>query len=199
MQILATPSLIFFMNIAILLGSIRIGRQSHRIAYYVEKKLQQRGHTVTMIDLAEHPLPMMDESNGKLHDPAEDISVIGNQLKDADGVILVSPEYHGSFTGVLKNALDFYWAEFSRKPMGVITTGSGRMGGINASTQMQHVILSLGGYAVPTKLLIPEIQNAFDENFQPLREDIVKNTERFLNEFTWFVQAIVNAKLGVVG
>lgn len=182
------------MRVAILVGSIRIGRQSHRIGYYLSQKLKERNIDVTMIDLAEHPLPMMEEENGKLVSPAGDISMIGTQLKEADAMILVSPEYHGSFTGVLKNALDFYWAEFKKKPIGVVTTGSGRMGGINASTQMQHVVLSLGAYPVPMKLLIPEIQHAFNDQFEPLREDIVRNSERFLNEFVWFANAIVKAK-----
>lgn len=182
------------MKCAIILGSIRIGRQSHRVAYYLENKIRQKGIDVTMIDLAEHPLPMMEEDNGRLRSPADDISVIGTQLKEADSIILVSPEYHGSFSGVLKNALDFYWAEFKKKPIGVVTTGSGKMGGINASTQMQHVVLSLGAYPLPTKLLISEIQHAFNEQNEPLREDIIKNTERFLNEFSWFANAIVTAK-----
>ena len=182
------------MKCAIILGSIRIGRQSHKIAYYLEQKLRSRGIEVTMIDLAEHPLPMMEEDNGRLRTPADDISIIGEQLKEADAVILVSPEYHGSFSGVLKNALDFYWAEFKKKPIGVVTTGSGRMGGINASSQMQHVILSLGAYPLPTKLLIPEIRHAFNENYEPLRDDVIKNTEKFLNEFAWFSNAIVKAK-----
>ena len=182
------------MKCAIILGSIRIGRQSHRIAYYLERKLRERGIDVIMIDLAEHPLPMMEEDNGRLRSAADDISIIGAQLKEADSMILVSPEYHGSFSGVLKNALDFYWAEFKKKPIGVVTTGSGKMGGINASTQMQHVVLSLGAYPLPTKLLIPEIQHAFNEQYDPLREDIIRNTDRFLNEFTWFANAIVIAK-----
>ncbi|HET9278152.1 MAG TPA: NADPH-dependent FMN reductase [Flavitalea sp.] len=182
------------MKCAIILGSIRIGRQSHRIAYYLEKKLRERGIDVIMIDLAEHPLPMMEEDNGRLRSPADDISIVGAKLKEADSMILVSPEYHGSFSGVLKNALDFYWAEFKKKPIGVVTTGSGKMGGINASTQMQHVVLSLGAYPLPTKLLIPEIQYAFNDQYEPLREDIIKNSDRFLNEFTWFANAIVVAK-----
>jgi azobenzene reductase len=182
------------MKCAIILGSIRVGRQSHKIAYYLENKIRQKGIDVTMIDLAEHPLPMMEEDNGRLRSPADDISIMGARLKEADSMILVSPEYHGSFSGVLKNALDFYWAEFKKKPIGVVTTGSGKMGGINASTQMQHVVLSLGAYPLPTKLLIPEIQHAFNNEYEPLREDIIKNTDRFLNEFSWFANAIVQAK-----
>jgi len=181
------------MKVAIILGSIRTGRQTHKIAYYVEKKLNERGIQTQMVDLMESPLPLMEER--QTHASASpEIIKLGQLLKETDALLLVSPEYHGSFTGVLKNALDYYWAEFSRKPIGVITTGSGRMGGINASTQLQHVILSLGAFPMPYKLLIPDIQNAFDDQLQPLREDVVKNTERFLNEFVWFANAIVSAK-----
>lgn len=183
------------MKVAILLGSIRIGRQTHKIAYYVEEKLKERGVDTVMIDLADHPLPFMDERAGRLASHNGEIAAMGVQLKDADAILLVSPEYHGSFTGVLKNALDYYWSEFARKPMGVIATGSGKMGGINASTQLQHVILSLGAYPLPFKLLVPEIQHAFDDDMQPLREDVVKNTKRFVDEFAWFANAIVQHKM----
>ncbi len=183
------------MKVAIILGSIRIGRQTHKIAYYAEQKLKERGVETVMIDLADHPLPFMDERATRPEIETEEIAAMGTQLREADAILLVTPEYHGSFTGVLKNALDYYWSEFARKPMGVIATGSGRMGGINASTQLQHVILSLGAYALPFKLLIPEVQHAFDEHMQPLREDVVKNTRRFLDEFMWFANAIVQYRM----
>jgi azobenzene reductase len=183
------------MKVAIILGSIRIGRQTHNIAYYAEQKLKERGVETFMIDLADHPLPFMDERTARPETETEEIAAMGTHLREADAILLVTPEYHGSFTGVLKNALDYYWSEFARKPMGVIATGSGRMGGINASTQLQHVILSLGAYALPFKLLIPEVQHAFDEHMQPLREDVVKNTRRFLDEFMWFASAIVQYRM----
>lgn len=182
------------MKIAILLGSVRTGRQTHKIAYYVEQQLAARNHEVLMLDLGLHPIPLMDERYNRTEQPVPEIIDMGEKLKAADAILMVSPEYHGSFTGVLKNALDYYWAEFKHKPMGVIATGSGRMGGINASTQMQHVILSLGAYPVPYKLLVPQIQHAFDEQMQPVNAELVKGTERFLDEFLWFANAIVQAK-----
>src|SRR5215213_3349820 len=182
------------MNIAILLGSVRTGRQTPKIAYDVEQKLTERGHEVVMMDLGTDPVPLMDERYGKAEQQSVQVVSLSEKFKQADAIILASPEYHGSYTGVLKNALDYYWKEFLRKPMGVIATGSGRMGGINASTQLQHVILSMGAYPVPYKLLVPQIQLAFDENMQPVREELVKNTEKFLDEFLWFANAIVQAK-----
>ena len=182
------------MKIAILLGSVRAGRQTHKIAYYVEKKLIERGHVVIMLDLGAQPIPLMNERYGRAELQPPEVTELAQKFQEADAILLVSPEYHGSFTGVLKNALDYYWKEFERKPMGVIATGSGRMGGINASTQLQHIILSMGAYPVPYKLLVPQIQHAFDEQMQPVQPELVKSTERFLNEFLWFANAIVQAK-----
>jgi azobenzene reductase len=182
------------MKIAILLGSVRAGRQTHKIAYYVENKLVQRGHEVLMLDLGEHPVPLMNERYGRAELQSAEVTDLADKFKQADAILLVSPEYHGSFTGVIKNALDYYWKEFERKPMGVIATGSGRMGGINASTQLQHIILSMGAFPMPYKLLVPQIQHAFDEQMQPVQQELVKSTERFIDEFLWFSNAIVQAK-----
>jgi NAD(P)H-dependent FMN reductase len=126
--------------------------------------------------------------------PPVNALLISEKLKNADAIILVTPEYQGSFTGVLKNALDYFLPEFLKKVVGVATTAGGRMGGINASVQLQHVILSMGAYPLPQKLIVSEIQNAFDEEFNPKQELLAKQGEKFVDEFVWFAQAIVNAK-----
>jgi azobenzene reductase len=182
------------MKTAIVLGSVRAGRQTSKVAHYIEKKLSQRGIEVDLIDLAEAQLPILE---GTIEEDSQLMTTINNvshRLQDTDSIIFVTPEYHGSFSGVLKNALDYFWIEFSRKPIAVATVSSGKLGGINASTQLQHVILSLGAYPLPTKLLISEVQNSFDEMNEPMNERIVKSTTRFLDEFEWFSDAILNKK-----
>lgn len=178
------------MKVTILLGTIREGRHSHRAAYYVANALEKRGIETDLIDLAKIPLPMLggpDENNPQLK---KNIDEIGGRLKTADALIFVTPEYHGSLSGVLKNAIDHFWEEFQKKPVGVVAASAGRMAGINASTQLQHVILSLGAFPMPLKLLVPEIHNAFDDSFEPQNEKIVTNTEKFLDEFLWFAGAL---------
>lgn len=183
------------MKVTIVLGTVRKGRQSHRAAQYVARSIRERGVEAELIDLAKLPLPiygMEDTSDAKT---VKHIDVIGEKLLEADAFIMVTPEYHGSFSGVLKNALDHFWEEFKRKPVGVVTASAGRMGGINASTQLQHVILSMGAYPLPLKLLIPDIQNAFNTLSEPMYEQTVKATGKFLDEFLWFAEAIYIRKL----
>lgn len=178
------------MKITLLLGSVRPGRQSHKAARYVEKQLQIKGVEVDFIDLAITPLPILGDPSSE--DPAVKtrINDLSNRLKQADAIIFVTPEYHGSFSGAIKNVLDYYWAEFHRKAIGVVATSSGKMGGINASTQLQHVILSLGAFPLPLKLLVPEVHLAFNEHSEPHDERFIKSGEKFLKEFIWYANVI---------
>lgn len=182
------------MRVAIIIGSIREGRQSQKAAYFLQKKLAGRLLETDIVDLAEYPLPIMEKRITSDLNPPANALLISEKLKNADAMILVTPEYQGSFTGVLKNALDYFLPEFSKKVIGVATTAGGRMGGINASVQLQHVILSMGAYPLPQKFIVSEIQNAFDQEFNPKQELLARQGEKFIEEFVWFAQAIANAK-----
>lgn len=180
------------MKITLLSGSVRPERQSHQVAKYLQKQLLGRNQEADLIDLAETRLPIFATPGSD--DPSQAINDIAERLEKADALILVTPEYHGSFSGVLKNALDHYWAEFDKKPIAVATASSGRMGGINASVQLQHVILSLGAYPLPLKLLTPEVSKAFDESGNLINDRVERSAKKFLDEFLWFASALVNHK-----
>jgi len=183
------------MRIVLIIGSVREGRQTDKIGKYLAKKFEQyEDVTCEILDLANLDIPILTARWEKQEDPPQILPHISNKLKHADAVVLCSPEYHGSYSGVIKNAIDHYWKEFQRKPMGVVATGSGRFGGINASTEMQLLILSLGAFPMPYKLLVPYIQKIFDEDGEPNEEFLVKNTQRFVEEFLWFASALIQAK-----
>lgn len=182
------------MKVTILLGSVREGRQSHQAAFYVAEKLKNRGLETELIDLAEERLPILGYESGEVEE-SNRIKQIGKRIDESDGLIIVTPEYQGSFSGVIKNAVDHFFPEFHKKPIGVVATSAGDMAGINASTQLQHVILSLRAFPMPFKLLIPKIHKAFDNRYQPQNEQIETNTEKFLDEFLWFADTLHQKKI----
>ncbi|WP_211302030.1 NADPH-dependent FMN reductase [Chitinophaga niastensis] len=182
------------MKVAILLGSIRKGRQSHKIAHYLQNKLQEKGLTVDLIDLLENPLPMLEERVGMHPALPEEVQLLSNRLHAADALIFVTPEYHGSFSGVLKNTLDYFNSEFTKKPVGVVTVSAGKMGGINAANQLQQVILSIGAFALPTKLLVPEVYGAFNDSFELTSEYTIKSANKFIADYCWLAEAIYQKK-----
>jgi NAD(P)H-dependent FMN reductase len=124
----------------------------------------------------------------------EGLAAIQQLLDSADAMIFLSPEYHGSYSGALKNALDYFWKEFARKPIGVVAVASGKFGGINASTDMQQLVLSLGGFPMPFKLLIPTVQHVFDEEGKLIDEFLSKSFDKFVHEYAWFAEAIADRK-----
>jgi azobenzene reductase len=182
------------MKIAILIGSSRIGRQSHKIAYYLEKQIRCRGLYVDVIDLGKRTSILPAEVSSPYPGLWEEVQDLSDRVQRADALIFITPEYHGSFSGVLKNTLDSLGREFYRKPIGVVTVSSGKMGGLAAVAQLQHVILSLGAFALPTKLLVPDVQTAFDDHFDLVHERTSKSALKFIDEYLWLAEAVYDKK-----
>ena len=189
------------MKITIISGSVRKGRKSHQVALELQKRFTKvEGVAFDIVDLAESQLPVLEDERYQMHaSPSAAMVEIHHKLNDADAIIFLSPEYHGSYTGALKNAVDYYWSEFQKKPIGVVATSSGRFGGINTSTQLQQLVLSLGAYPMPLKLLVPQVQLAFNEEGNLTDETLAKNIDKYVAEFTWFADAIVSKKQRATG
>ena len=182
------------MKLAIIVGSVREGRQTHKIAHYLHQKLEEIPNvSPQLLDLASFDLPMLKDRWERQNPQPAILREFSDYLRAADAMLFVSPEYHGSYSGVLKNALDHYWKEFERKPIGVVCTGSGPMGGINASTQLQLLILAIGAYPSPKKLLIPHINKSFGKDNHLISEKLKNQTRLFLDEFLWFARALTHA------
>lgn len=182
------------MKIAILIGSSRIGRQSHKIAYYLEKEIHRRDLYVDVIDLGKRTSIVPAEVANPYPGLWEEVHDLSERVQRADALIFVTPEYHGSFSGVLKNTLDSLGREFYRKPIGVVTVSSGKMGGLAAVAQLQHVILSIGAFALPAKLLVPDVNTAFDEHFNLVNERTNKSALKFIDEYLWLAEAVCDKK-----
>lgn len=116
------------MQVALVIGSVRMERQSHKVAHYLEKVLKQRGITTDVIDLLKYPLPIYGLLT-EHPDHLENIRRMSDRLMAVDAMILVTPEYHGTFSGALKNTLDYFWSEFQKKPIGVAAASVGKFGG----------------------------------------------------------------------
>lgn len=186
------------MKIVVISGSVRIGRETHQVSEYLTAKLKEHSSAeIHLLDLADFPLPIMEETFGNLPNKPSGLEEVQKTLQEADAMIWVSPEYHGTCTGALKNMLDYFWGEFYRKPIGVAAAATGRMGGLNASSSMQQLALSIGGYAMPLKLIVPYVDKAFDENGIPIEAEIDKCFVDFSKEFLWFADAIVAKKMAM--
>jgi NAD(P)H-dependent FMN reductase len=126
-------------RIAIIVGSVRPGRYSRPVAEWVFGEAAKRGDAeFELVDLADHPLPHLDEpvpaSAGSY---ANEHTREWSRLIDGfDGYIFVTPEYNHSTTGVLKNAIDYLYAEWNNKAAGFVGYGV-----VGAARAVEHLRL----------------------------------------------------------
>lgn len=183
------------LKITILYGAIREGRLSILAARAIDKALRDSGKAeVTFVDVKDYDLPLMENRLKDMKDPLPDVVKVGKMIEDADGIIFVTPEYNNSYSGPLKNTVDYYTKEWGKKPIGIVCGSNGKQGGINASNLLQLLVLAIGSFPMPYKLLVPELDKSLDEEGNPQNEIMAKNLDRFVKEYLWFAEAIVNHK-----
>ena len=97
------------LNIAIVYGAVRKGRISIRAVKAVANALQQTGKaSVTIIDIKDYDLPVMEERFKDMEQTHDGLADISKKLWAADGLIFVTPEYNNSYSGALKNTVDYF-------------------------------------------------------------------------------------------
>lgn len=181
-------------NITVLLGSARIGRQSPGPARYLHGRLAAiLGQVPGWMDLAECRFPVMEQRMDEMAELPPGLGEFAARLGEADGILIVAPEYKGGYPGGLKNALDYLPPQiFRRKPVGICTVSSGDLGGGNCLAQLRLVCLALGGVAIPNSLPVSRVQEAFDPDGGLRDPEFAGRAANFLHELAWYTRALAN-------
>jgi NAD(P)H-dependent FMN reductase len=127
-----------------MVGSLREGRKSLPIAQWVfERAALRTEFDVDLVDLVDWPLPMLALAKPAAMGLSDntDQQRWAAKVGLADGYILVSPEYNHGPSAVLKNALDYLWAEWGRKPAAFVSFGN--VGGARAVEQLRGIAIEL--------------------------------------------------------
>ncbi len=179
-------------KISIISGSARLGRQTPKAVNQLSKILEnnERVEKVTILDVLDYNFPVMEERRGKNPNPPARLDEFGDILDQSDALVFASPEYNGSFSGALKNTLDYFYKEYKKKPIGVMMVSGGARGGINASHDLQKYILSLGAFPMPYKLLVANVSKVFDEKGMLSDERLEKSFQKFTDELLWLTEGI---------
>jgi NAD(P)H-dependent FMN reductase len=129
------------LRVGILVGSTRPGRKATAVAQWVHGVAAARGDaSYEVVDIADFALPHLDETlpplTGRYSQPHTHRWAA--KIGALDAFVFVTPEYNHSIPGVLKNAIDFLFAEWNDKAAGFV--GYGGDGGGRAVEHLRQIL-----------------------------------------------------------
>ncbi len=149
-------------HVVAICGSLRQSSSTHAALQIALSAAKDAGAEVELLELGEYDL-VFQGSVASESDYPPGVFKLREKVKRAHGILLGSPEYHGSFSGVLKSALDLMgFDEFENKVIGLIGVSGGRMGAVNALSMLRTVGTALHAWVVPNDVSIPNSSEAFD-------------------------------------
>lgn len=130
----------------LIVGSVRPGRAGLPVAQWARSLVQADGRfELDFVDLVELGLPFLDEpSHPSKREYTKPHTIAWSARVDAaDAFLFVTPEYNHSYSPALKNAIDFVYEEWHRKPVGFVSYG-GSSGGTRGVAALDPVISTVG-------------------------------------------------------
>jgi NAD(P)H-dependent FMN reductase len=186
------------MNIPVILGSVREGRQSIYPARLMVERLKQAGCESVLADFKEMPLPFVDTAqepsalNKKF--PYPNVQKWSGIADRADGFVIVTPEYNHGFPGVLKNALDWLYPEFDRKPVGLVGVSNGPVGGARVIELLRPICENFSMFAIRETVMFAKVQDAFDPQGRLVDESYNKKIDGLVKSLLFSAAAMKQAK-----
>ena len=174
-------------------GSLRRGSLNRALLRAAQMHVPD-GMTIDAFDLKAVPLYDGDvESQG---DPPG-VAAFRQAIRDADGVLMVTPEYNHGVPGVMKNAVD--WASrppadavLARKPVGVIGASPGMTGSARGQSQLRQAFEFTNSYCMPQpELLVYRAHEKFDAEGRLTDEATERYLVRYLEAFADWIRLIV--------
>jgi NAD(P)H-dependent FMN reductase len=185
-------------KIGIIISSIRPNRFADHPTKWIHELASKRNDLeVEILDLKDYPMPLFAELTSPAWGPVTDPVAQRWQKKVAemDGFIVITAEYNRGPTAAIKNALDYAYKEWNRKPIAFV--GYGATGGARAVEQLRlnAIELQMAPVRVGVHIQAP-VYMAVTSGKQRLEEFDFLNTaaEDMLNQLSWWVEALKTAR-----
>jgi NAD(P)H-dependent FMN reductase len=185
-------------KIGIIIGSTRPGRFADHPAKWIHEIAGKREEfDVEVLDLRDGPLPFYNEEMTPAWGPSKNEVAQRWQKKidSLDGFIVIAAEYNRGPTAVLKNALDYGYNEWNKKPIAFV--GYGGVGGARSVEQLRLHAVELqmapirAAVHIQGAVYMPVVKGEKNLNDFP---DLVQNANAMLDQFTWWLKALTTAR-----
>ena len=169
-------------------GSTDSNSYSLNVLKYAVKEISALGADTFIIDIKDIKLPIFRYSRGKYKIP-EGIKKTLDIIHNSHGLILSSPEYHGTVSSAFKNVIDhleglsaYKPPYLTGKPVGCIAVGGGDNSGSFTLITMVNIVHSLRGIAASGSIAIPNIKRAFNNEHELTDKNYKRRLKRLASE-----------------
>ncbi|AYC30199.1 NADPH-dependent FMN reductase [Paenisporosarcina cavernae] len=168
------------MNIVVISGGPRKNGRTGIVA-----RMMERTYGFHTLDLSVMEMPLYNGEESQAKEPV--IQSLRKAVLEADGVILLSPEYHSAMSGALKNALDFLGStQFLHKPVALLAVAGGGKGGINCLNNMRTVMRGVYANAIPKQLVLDP--DRFDYDIDGLTKEAAEQVHLLVEELKMYAR-----------
>ncbi len=165
-------------------GSLRPDSHSQLALSVAAQRTEVLGAEVEILDLRTMQLPFCN--GGDNYPDYPDVERLRNAVKQADGLILATPEYHGGVSGVLKNALDLMsFEQLDGKVAGLISVLGGQPNS-NALNELRLIMRWVHSWVIPEQIAVGQAWKAFSP-------DGKIQDEKLSQRFDQFAQSLVES------
>jgi len=175
------------LNLPVLLGTNRRESHSAKVAKWLIGEMHKRTDILTrLFDVGHFQLPHDDYGQGiKDRFPEWRDAII-----NADGLVIIAPEYNHGYPGSLKAVLDLLLREYIHKSVAFVGVSAGPWGGTRVIEQMVPMVRELGLAVTFTDLNFPKVHKVFDEEGKLLDAAFEKRASDFLEELVWMSRVL---------
>ena len=165
----------------------------------MEGRLSERSDvTVHVLDPRELGFGDLVEREFEMKQRPPRVAAFVDVVTNADGFLIVTPEYNHGIPGALKNVLDLTFKPWNHKPFAIVSVG-GISGGLRAVEMLRQVISGLQAVSIPAHMPVPFVAKSFGPD-GPLseRDEWAKRADRVLDELVWYAVALKQGRSGTI-
>jgi NAD(P)H-dependent FMN reductase len=150
-------------SILLISGTNRPASNALKVAHVIQGHYQSASIAVNLLSLTELGPEAFEPSAYAIKPPS--IVAIQQRVLAAAGLHIVSPEYNGSFPGILKYFIDMlkFPESFEGKPVAFVGESQGVWGGLRAVEHLQGIFGYRNAHIYPDRIFIPNIGQKWDE------------------------------------
>ena len=183
------------MKIVTILGSVRQNNNSAKALEIIHHELSELNDVeFETIDPREYDLSLPGINND-----SGDQTRLNETLKDADGILISSPEYHGSFSSTIKLILDNlnYPSLLKEKPIALMGVASGKIGAIKSLEHLRSVASHMGAIVLPGPVSIANVGDVFDNVGNILDEKIEYRIRKLARNLVQYISNNICPKISL--